>query len=139
MVWWYTLHGQPSQRSSTWQSCWNMKPACPRQTLPPSHILFWQWCCLYGESEFTGEKQCHFRRKKDLQELPNQYFYRFVVENFVLDKHMRYVLIPYVVVIWALSGNLDKNYDASSPSRNGIFIGKKTRTLHTLHLYNILL
>uniref|UniRef100_A0A3B3TX75 Uncharacterized LOC106935037 n=1 Tax=Poecilia latipinna TaxID=48699 RepID=A0A3B3TX75_9TELE len=46
----------------------------------------------------------------------------FVVENFVLDRHMRYVFIPYVVVIWALSGNLDKNYDASSPSRNGIFI-----------------
>ncbi|XP_015249664.1 PREDICTED: uncharacterized protein LOC107097152 [Cyprinodon variegatus] len=46
----------------------------------------------------------------------------FVVENFVLDKHMRYVFIPYVVVIWALSGNLTKNYDASSPSRNGIFI-----------------
>uniref|UniRef100_M4A525 Si:ch211-161h7.5 n=1 Tax=Xiphophorus maculatus TaxID=8083 RepID=M4A525_XIPMA len=46
----------------------------------------------------------------------------FVVENFVLDKHMRYVFIPYIVVIWALSGNMDKNYDASSPSRNGIFI-----------------
>ncbi|XP_035981725.1 uncharacterized protein LOC105938412 isoform X2 [Fundulus heteroclitus] len=46
----------------------------------------------------------------------------FVVENFVLDTHLRYIFIPYVVVIWALSGNLDKNYDASSPSRNGIFI-----------------
>ncbi|MEQ2288319.1 hypothetical protein AMECASPLE_021436 [Ameca splendens] len=49
----------------------------------------------------------------------------FIVENFVLDKYLRYVFIPYVVVIWALTGNLDKNYDTSSPSRNGIFIGKK--------------
>ncbi|MEQ2168787.1 hypothetical protein GOODEAATRI_018357 [Goodea atripinnis] len=46
----------------------------------------------------------------------------FIVENFVLDKYLRYVFIPYVVVIWALTGNLDKNYDTSSPSRNGIFI-----------------
>ncbi|XP_054479363.1 uncharacterized protein LOC129111093 [Anoplopoma fimbria] len=46
----------------------------------------------------------------------------FVLENFVLDKHVRYILINYPVVIWALCGNLDKNYDAESPSRNGIFI-----------------
>ncbi|XP_068438432.1 uncharacterized protein [Clinocottus analis] len=46
----------------------------------------------------------------------------FVLENFVLDKHVRYILIIYPVVIWALGGNLDKNYDAKSPSRNGIFI-----------------
>uniref|UniRef100_A0A3Q1FKY5 Si:ch211-161h7.5 n=1 Tax=Acanthochromis polyacanthus TaxID=80966 RepID=A0A3Q1FKY5_9TELE len=46
----------------------------------------------------------------------------FVLENFVLDKHVRYILIVYPVVIWALSGNLDKNFDAQSPSRNGIFI-----------------
>ncbi|XP_073344172.1 uncharacterized protein [Pagrus major] len=46
----------------------------------------------------------------------------FVLENFVLDKHVRYILIVYPVVIWALSGNYDKNYNAESPSRNGIFI-----------------
>nr|XP_020501909.1 uncharacterized protein LOC109993318 [Labrus bergylta]XP_020501917.1 uncharacterized protein LOC109993318 [Labrus bergylta] len=46
----------------------------------------------------------------------------FVLENLVLDKHVRYILIIYPVVIWALCGNLDKNYDAESPSRNGIFI-----------------
>ncbi|XP_029979777.1 uncharacterized protein LOC115411701 [Sphaeramia orbicularis] len=46
----------------------------------------------------------------------------FIVENFVLDKHVRYILIIYPVVIWALSGNLDKNFDAQSPNRNGIFI-----------------
>nr|XP_024659552.1 uncharacterized protein LOC112435340 [Maylandia zebra] len=46
----------------------------------------------------------------------------FVLENLVLDKHVRYVCITYPVVIWALSGNLDKNYDAESPSRNGVFI-----------------
>ncbi|TNN88820.1 hypothetical protein EYF80_000697 [Liparis tanakae] len=46
----------------------------------------------------------------------------FVLENFVLDKHVRYILIIYPVVIWALCGNLLKNYDAKSPNRNGIFI-----------------
>uniref|UniRef100_A0A3Q0T5E6 Si:ch211-161h7.5 n=1 Tax=Amphilophus citrinellus TaxID=61819 RepID=A0A3Q0T5E6_AMPCI len=46
----------------------------------------------------------------------------FALENFVLDKHVRYICIIYPVVIWAMSGNLDKNYDAVSPSRNGIFI-----------------
>ncbi|XP_071769882.1 uncharacterized protein LOC139923080 [Centroberyx gerrardi] len=46
----------------------------------------------------------------------------FILENFVLDKHVRYILTIYPVVIWALSGNLDKNYDAAAPSRNGIFI-----------------
>ncbi|XP_028289338.1 uncharacterized protein LOC114453585 [Parambassis ranga] len=46
----------------------------------------------------------------------------FVLENSVLDKHVRYICITYPVMIWALSGNLDKNYDDKSPSRNGIFI-----------------
>ncbi|XP_046879835.1 uncharacterized protein si:ch211-161h7.5 [Hypomesus transpacificus] len=45
----------------------------------------------------------------------------FVLENFVLDKHMRYILTIYPVVIVALAGNLTKNYDASSPSRNAVF------------------
>ncbi|KAG7224909.1 hypothetical protein INR49_014825 [Caranx melampygus] len=46
----------------------------------------------------------------------------FILENIVLDKHVRYILIVYPVVIWALAGNLDKNFDAKSPTRNGIFI-----------------
>ncbi|XP_075994137.1 uncharacterized protein LOC142988768 [Genypterus blacodes] len=46
----------------------------------------------------------------------------FMLENSVLDKHVRYILTVYPVVIWALTGNLDKNFDAESPSRNGIFI-----------------
>ncbi|XP_061569609.1 uncharacterized protein LOC133423450 [Cololabis saira] len=46
----------------------------------------------------------------------------FVLENSILDKHVRYICINYPVVLWALTGNLDKNYDSNSPSRNGIFI-----------------
>lgn len=46
----------------------------------------------------------------------------FFLENVVLDKHVRYILVQYPVVIWALSGNLDKNYNPDSPNRNGIFI-----------------
>lgn len=49
--------------------------------------------------------------------------WRFMLEQLVYDKHMRYILVIYPVVIWALSGNLDKNYDAESPDRNGILIG----------------
>lgn len=51
-------------------------------------------------------------------------FYRFVVEQLALDKHVRYILTTYPVVIWALSGNLDKNYNPESPDQNGILIGK---------------
>nr|XP_057916127.1 uncharacterized protein si:ch211-161h7.5 [Doryrhamphus excisus] len=46
----------------------------------------------------------------------------FFVENVVLDRHVRYILIDYPVVIWALAGNFDKHYNAESPSRSGIFI-----------------
>lgn len=52
-------------------------------------------------------------------------FHRFALENSILDKHVRYIVVTYPVVIWALAGNLDKNYDAESPSRNGIFIGER--------------
>lgn len=50
-------------------------------------------------------------------------FYRFVLEQLPLDKHVRYILTTYPVVIWALSGNFDKNYNAESPDQNGILIG----------------
>ncbi|CAJ1082133.1 uncharacterized protein LOC117829253 [Xyrichtys novacula] len=46
----------------------------------------------------------------------------FILENLVLDKHVRYIIVIYPVVIWALLGNLMKNFDATSPSRNGILI-----------------
>lgn len=46
----------------------------------------------------------------------------FALEQLVLDKHVRYILTTYPVLIWALSGNLDKNYNAESPDQNGILI-----------------
>ncbi|XP_051910254.1 uncharacterized protein LOC127593076 [Hippocampus zosterae] len=48
-------------------------------------------------------------------------FVWFVLENFFLDKHVRYILVIYPVVIWALIGSYTKNYDAESPSQTGIF------------------
>ncbi|KAJ8419161.1 hypothetical protein AAFF_G00006600 [Aldrovandia affinis] len=45
----------------------------------------------------------------------------FVLENFILDSHVRYILTVYPVVILALSGNMSKNFKAASPSNNGIF------------------
>ncbi|KAG9283315.1 hypothetical protein AMEX_G2070 [Astyanax mexicanus] len=45
----------------------------------------------------------------------------FILENFVIDKHVRYILTVYPVIIVALSGNMTKNFDRSAPSRNAIF------------------
>ncbi|XP_029314087.1 uncharacterized protein LOC115025763 [Cottoperca gobio] len=42
----------------------------------------------------------------------------FVLENFVLDKYVRYILSIYPVVIWALAGVFSKNED----TRNSIFV-----------------
>ncbi|XP_062297919.1 uncharacterized protein LOC134002584 [Scomber scombrus] len=63
----------------------------------------------------------------------------FVLENFFLDKHVRYILIVYPVVIWALSGNLYKNYDATSPNRNGIFIAVLLALASVLFVIRIVL
>ncbi|KAL7840780.1 hypothetical protein AOLI_G00261030 [Acnodon oligacanthus] len=46
----------------------------------------------------------------------------FILENFVIDKHVRYILTIYPVIIVALSGNMTKNFDASAPSHNAIYI-----------------
>ncbi|XP_051971065.1 uncharacterized protein si:ch211-161h7.5 [Xyrauchen texanus] len=46
----------------------------------------------------------------------------FIVENIVFEKHLRYILTVYPVVIVALIGNMTKNFKAANPSRNGIFI-----------------
>lgn len=59
-------------------------------------------------------------------------FYRFVVEQLALDKHVRYILTTYPVVIWALAGNFDKNYNAQSPDQNGILIGRILHRKFTL-------
>ncbi|XP_026794068.3 uncharacterized protein si:ch211-161h7.5 [Pangasianodon hypophthalmus] len=45
----------------------------------------------------------------------------FVLENSFLDKHVRYILTVYPVIIVALSGNMTKNFDASAPGTNGVF------------------
>ncbi|XP_070709374.1 uncharacterized protein [Pempheris klunzingeri] len=47
---------------------------------------------------------------------------RFFLENTVLNKHVRYILTIYPVVIWALTGVFTKNYDAAAPTRNNIYI-----------------
>ncbi|KAK5877857.1 hypothetical protein CesoFtcFv8_025326 [Champsocephalus esox] len=63
----------------------------------------------------------------------------FALENFMLDKHVRYVLVIYPVVIWALTGNLDKNFDAESPNRNGFFIVALLALASVLFLVRIVL
>ncbi|XP_070784656.1 uncharacterized protein [Enoplosus armatus] len=49
-------------------------------------------------------------------------FVWFLLENSVLDKHVRYILSIYPVVIWALTGVFTKNNNAAAPSRNNVFI-----------------
>ena len=43
----------------------------------------------------------------------------FIADLVFLDKHVRYLVIPYLVLVWALSGVVDKNYVAGE--RNSIF------------------
>ncbi|OXB62611.1 hypothetical protein ASZ78_011240, partial [Callipepla squamata] len=46
----------------------------------------------------------------------------FCQENFFLDKYARYNLTIYPVVIIALTGSMCKDFSASSPTTNGVFI-----------------
>ncbi|XP_028659620.2 uncharacterized protein LOC114653448 [Erpetoichthys calabaricus] len=63
----------------------------------------------------------------------------FVVENFFLDKYVRYTLTIYPVVILALSGNIAKNFKPDSPGTNGIFCAVLLGIASTLFLLRILL
>ncbi|KAJ8012293.1 hypothetical protein DPEC_G00067160 [Dallia pectoralis] len=46
----------------------------------------------------------------------------FGIENYLLDKHVRYVLTIYPVVIIALVGNVTKHFNPDAPSANSIFM-----------------
>ena len=46
----------------------------------------------------------------------------FILDNYVLDKYVRYTLSPYITIVIALSGCLTKNYDLDTMYRNSIFI-----------------
>uniref|UniRef100_A0AAV2LCD5 Uncharacterized protein n=1 Tax=Knipowitschia caucasica TaxID=637954 RepID=A0AAV2LCD5_KNICA len=46
----------------------------------------------------------------------------FVLENWLLEKHVRYIVSIYPSVIWALVGVFTKNFDPEITSRNDIFI-----------------
>lgn len=45
----------------------------------------------------------------------------FTLENFVIERHVRYILTIYPVIIYALIGNLSKHYNAADPGRNAVF------------------
>lgn len=44
----------------------------------------------------------------------------YVLENWVLERHVRYILSIYPTVIWAVTGVFSKNYNAAAPSHNNI-------------------
>ena len=44
----------------------------------------------------------------------------FIADLVFLDNHVRYLVTPYVVLVWALSGVVDENY-VSAEERNSIF------------------
>ena len=58
---------------------------------------------------------------------------RFVVENFVIDRHVRYILTVYPVVIVALVGNVYKHYDPEAPGRNAKFTGEPLQVWSKLY------
>ncbi|TMS16419.1 hypothetical protein E3U43_013712 [Larimichthys crocea] len=64
---------------------------------------------------------------------------RFILENSVLDKHVRYILTIYPAVIWALTGVFTKNYDAAAPTRNNIFIAAQLAVACTLFVSRVVL
>ncbi|KAG8009478.1 hypothetical protein GBF38_017786 [Nibea albiflora] len=66
-------------------------------------------------------------------------FVWFILENSVLDKHVRYILTIYPVVIWALTGVFTKNYDAAAPTRNNIFIAALLAVACTLFVSRVVL
>ncbi|XP_063075161.1 uncharacterized protein si:dkey-29d8.3 [Engraulis encrasicolus] len=45
----------------------------------------------------------------------------FVLENFVIDRHVRHILTIYPVVIWALAANVYRHFDPEEPGRNAKF------------------
>ncbi|XP_067233552.1 uncharacterized protein si:ch211-161h7.5 [Chanodichthys erythropterus] len=63
----------------------------------------------------------------------------FILENFVFEKHLRYILTVYPVVIVALSGNMTKNFNSADPSRNGIYIAVLLGLACTLFAIKVLL
>ncbi|XP_008295694.1 uncharacterized protein LOC103368925 [Stegastes partitus] len=63
----------------------------------------------------------------------------FVVENFLIDKYVRFILSIYPVVIWALTGVYTKNYRAAAPTRNNIFIAALLAVACVLFAARILL
>lgn len=58
--------------------------------------------------------------------------HRFYLENFVLDKYVRYNLTVYPVLIIALTGSAYKNFSFSSPMTHSIFIGDPFRLFPAL-------
>ena len=60
------------------------------------------------------------------------FLHRFYLENFFLDKYVRYNLTIYPVVIIALTGSACKNFLFSSPTTNSIFIGESFGLFATL-------
>ncbi|XP_034042585.1 uncharacterized protein si:ch211-161h7.5 [Thalassophryne amazonica] len=63
----------------------------------------------------------------------------FILENSILDKLVRYILIIYPVVIWALSGVLTQNYDTGSPGQNDIFVAGLLATACALFVTRVVL
>ena len=51
--------------------------------------------------------------------------FRFILENFVLEKYVRFIVTIYPVVIWALTGVITKNYNSAAPTRNNVFTGEE--------------
>lgn len=46
----------------------------------------------------------------------------YILDNFVLDKYVRYTFSPYITLVIALSGCFTKNYNLDTMYRNSIFI-----------------
>ena len=64
--------------------------------------------------------------------------YRFILENWVLDRWVRNILTVYPVVIVALIGNIVKHFNSVDPTTNSIFMSEFNFNIKIIHFSFIL-
>lgn len=129
----YIQHGGLSSLYWTWRYTYSMRQMWLNVTMQCCHCCWFWWSCWSGESDSLlcsviqplvlylprRDDACN---KKNLNLLCLSPFApRFLLENFYLDEHVRYIVTIYPVVILWFSGSLS-NSD-SPQSRSYIFAG----------------
>lgn len=128
MEWLCTPRSGLSSPSSTWRCSCSTRPVQPDVTVPSCRCCCCCWRCWPGEAPkastapFPNPEMRHQLKALSLFPLT----LRFLLENFCLDEHVRYILIIYPVVITCLAGVLSN----SDISDSEVFIFAGIAPLH---------